>query len=152
MAGAEIDDEALHFFNRLAGSLDITLSEPPQPISDRLANLKAPPTSRLEDVSLDMKVFSKDSGFRELTETEWERVVLRSPTIRMRGENGDGVVEHRAPDGMAFTVRDLTAAIVETERQTRGATEWFGGIDVHHVFFEGIRLDDDGVWCIGWGS
>jgi hypothetical protein len=151
MAGVEIDDEALHFFNRLSGELVIGLSEPPQPISDRLANLVAHPTSRLEEVSLVMKVFL-GSGFRDLTDTEWERVVLRSPAIRMRGRNREGVVEHRAPEGMAFTTRDLTAAIVETERQTRGGTEWFDGIDVHHVFFEGIKLDDDGVWSIGWGS
>jgi len=151
MAGVGIEDEALHFFNRLSGRLVIGLSEPPQPMSERLINLVARPTSQLENVSLVMKVFLKDSGFRELTEAEWERVVLRSPAIRMRGET-EGVVEHRAPDGTAFTVRDLTAAIVETERQTRAGSEWFGGIDVHHVFFEGIHLGDDGVWSIGWGS
>jgi hypothetical protein len=152
MAGVEIDDEALHFFNRLSGRLVIGLSEPPRPMSDRLANLVAPPTSRLEEVSLVMKVFLRASGFRELTDAEWERVVLRSPAIRMRGSDREGVVEHRPPEGIAFTTRDLTAAIVETERQTRGETEWFGGMDVHHVFFEGIKLDEDGVWSIRWGS
>jgi hypothetical protein len=29
---------------------------------------------------------------------------------------------------------------------------WLGGVDVHHVFFEGIKLGDDGVWGTGWGS
>jgi hypothetical protein len=151
MPGVGIDDEALHFFNRLSGRLIIGLSEPPQPMSERLINLVARPTSQLENVSLVMQVFLQDSGFRELTEAEWERVVLRSPAIRMRGET-EAVVEHTAPDGTAFTVRDLTAAIVETERRTRGGSEWFGGIDVHHIFFEGIYLADDGVWSIGWGS
>src|SRR5262249_44443192 len=77
--------------------------------------------------------------------------VLRAPVILLCGLD-ERVVEHRAPDGGAFTVRDLAAAIAETERQTRGGTNWFGGIDVHHVYFEGLMLDDDGVWTIGWGS
>ena len=34
----------------------------------------------------------------------------------------------------------------------QGNSEWFGGVDVHHVFFEGIHLADDGVWDIYWGS
>jgi hypothetical protein len=60
------------------------------------------------------------------------------------------VTEHVA-DGGAFTVRDLAGAIATTERASRGSSEWFGGIDVHHVFFEGIE-DDDGAWRICWGS
>jgi len=35
---------------------------------------------------------------------------------------------------------------------TRDSSKWFGGIDVHHVFFEGIHLDEDDVWAIHWGS
>ena len=31
-------------------------------------------------------------------------------------------------------------------------SEWFDGVDVHHVFFEGIHQDSDGVWEIYWGS
>jgi hypothetical protein len=145
------DDEALRFFNGLSGRLKIELSEPPQPVAPQLLNLVAPPTSRLQSVSLVMRVL-EGGDFRELTDSEWKRVVLRSPVIRMRGEDEEHMVEHRAADGVAFTVRDLAAAVAETERQTRGHTEWFGGIDVHHVFFEGITLEDDGVWCTSWGS
>ena len=89
---------------------------------------------------------------RDLTEDEWSRVVLHTPLIRMRGENDAQVVEHRALGGVAFTVRDLAAAIAETERHTRGGTVWDGGIDVHHIYFEGIELEEDGVWLISWGS
>lgn len=35
-------------------------------------------------------------------------------------------------------------------------TDWFGGIDVHHIFFEGIKVPSgataDSVGVIGWGS
>jgi hypothetical protein len=37
------------------------------------------------------------------------------------------------------------------EASDAGATEWFGGIDVHHVYFAGIPLEHGGVWSIGWG-
>lgn len=153
MAGNGHDDEGLRFFNSLSGRLHIELSEPPQPYSARMLNLTAPPTARIQSVSLDMKgrVDPETGKFTDLTDSEWNRVVLRSPLIRMRGET-ERAVEHRAADGVAFTVRDLAAAIRETERQTRGDTEWLGGIDVHHVYFEGIELEDDGVWAIRWGS
>ncbi len=49
-------------------------------------------------------------------------------------------------------MRDLCAAVEETARRSRGSTEWFGGVDVHHGFFEGIHLGEDGVWAIRWGS
>ena len=152
MAEVDHDDEGLSFFNKLSGRLAIKLSEEPKPISEGMLNLAAPPTARLVSVSLHMKVWIPERAeFRELTELEWTRVVLRSPVIRMGGDAGRAI-EHRAPDGAAFTVCDLTAAIAETERQTRGETDWFGGIDVHHAFFEGIEPDDDGVWWISWGS
>jgi hypothetical protein len=147
----EVDEEALHFFNRLSGRLHIDLSEPAQPVAKGWLNLAAPPTARLERASLTMQVL-EDDELRELTDDEWKRVVLRAPAVRMVGENQKSVVEHQAPDGVAFTVRDLAAAIAETETQTRGGTEWLGGIDVHHIYFEGLELDEDGVWSITWGS
>jgi hypothetical protein len=153
MPAVEYDDEALRFFNKLSGRLDVRLSEATQPISEGLLNRAAPPAAQIEGVSLSLRVFEdiEADDFRDLTEEEWNRVVLRAPVILLCGLD-ERVVEHRAPDGVAFTVRDLAAAIAETERQTRGATNWFGGVDVHHVYFEGLMLDDDGVWTIGWGS
>src|SRR5262245_19085925 len=161
MAGVEIDEEALRFFNRLGGRLDIRLSEPAVPVAPGWLNLKVPLSARIENVSLTLQFaeeIEEDTPLdrlpdpRNLTEEELGRVVLRAPSIRMRGENDDEVVEHQAPDGGAFTVRDLAAAIAETERQTRGGTEWEGGIDVHHIYFEGIELEEDGVWFVQWGS
>jgi hypothetical protein len=161
MAAVEIDEDGLRFFNRLSGRLDIRLSEPAVPVAPGWLNLKAPASARVEDVSFTLQ-FAEDCDEdtpwdllpdpRDLTEAEWSRVVLRASSIHMRGENDEEVVEHRAPDGRAFTVRDLAAAIAETERRTRGGTLWEGGIDVHHIYFEGIELEDDGVWFIGWGS
>lgn len=149
-----INDDGLAFFNELVGELEIQLTEQASPLGDGLRMIAAPPTAKIARVELRLQVFEQDGDEgegRPLTEEEWNRVVLRAPTIRLRGE-GAGVVEHAAPNGRWFTTRELAAAIAETERQTRGDTDWFGGVDVHHVFFEGIELDDDGMWSINWGS
>jgi hypothetical protein len=48
-------------------------------------------------------------------------------------------------------VRDLKRAVACSERVSRQDSDWKGGIDVHHIYFEGIELEDD-VWMIGWAS
>jgi hypothetical protein len=152
MSNDQVDDKALAFFNRLSGRLKIELTELPVQLSPQLSNVAAPPSARVVNVSLRMSVF-EDHGFRELTEGEWSLVVLRAAGIRMRNESvPEVVVEHAARDGKAFTIRELASAVEETERRARGSTAWFGGVDVHHVFFEGMRLEDSGTWSIHWGS
>ncbi len=76
-------------------------------------------------------------------------VVFRGGVLTLRGLGKP--VRHTQPD-CEFTVRDVLEAVEETERQTRGQTAWFGGIDVHHVYFEGFDGEEDDVWLIGWGS
>ena len=145
-------DDGLAFFKSLSGHLDIELTEKPAPIIEGLYNLAAPPAAKVTSIALRLEVFERDKGeARPLTDEEWNRVVLRAPSIRIRGASED-VVEHQAPNGEWFTVREMAKAIEETERQTRGGSEWFDGIDVHHVFFEGIELEQDGAWLACWGS
>ena len=50
-----------------------------------------------------------------------------------------------------FTVRELVDNIVEFEKEDRLASDWFGGVDTHHRFFEGIYKDKD-AYRICWGS
>ena len=64
----------------------------------------------------------------------------------------DHRVVHQAANGQAFTVEELLKAVEDTERQSRPNSEWFGGVDMHHVYFEGIAEAEDGVWDIQWGS
>jgi hypothetical protein len=152
MSNNQVDEKALAFFNRLSGRLKIELTEMPAQVSPRLSNLVASPSARVVNVSLRMRVF-EDRGFRELTDGEWSLVVLRAAGIRMRNDRvPEVVVEHAALDGKAFTIRELASAVEETERRARGSTEWFGGVDVHHVHFEGIHPEDHSTWSIHWGS
>jgi len=92
-----------------------------------------------------------DEFFRDLTDDEYDMVVLSQPSIRLKGEAGV-VVEHQAPNGSHFTVRELLDAVVETERKTRLKSKWIGGPDFHHVYFEGIFPNKNGTWRICWGS
>lgn len=148
-----MDEDALAFFNSLSGRLRVNISEPARAM-EPLANLVAPSTAQLVSVSLSMDVFEEEKGdFRDLTEEEWSLVVLRAAQIRLRSRYGDGrVVEIPAKDGQTFTVADLRRAIEETEGASRGTSKWFDGIDVHHIFFEGIGQSEDGVWLVRWGS
>ncbi|MFD6162321.1 hypothetical protein ACFWF7_39130 [Nocardia sp. NPDC060256] len=139
---------SLEFFNGLSGTLAIELTEPTKNVAN-LSNQSATATATITKVSFVPNVF-EDGDFRDLTDDEFDRVVLDLPVLNLRGL-GDPV-EHRAPNGKWFTVRDLVAAVGETERSTRQQSQWFDGVDVHHIFFEGIHEGDDGVWEIYWGS
>lgn len=142
----------LEFFNSLSGKLEIELSEPPQPIGN-LLNERAAPDARVVRLTLTAEVFNRDTEeFRPLTPDELAGVAFRGPSIRLRGEDDDEGLAHAAPNGSYFTVAELLHAVEETERAARGRSEWFGGVDVHHVFFEGIEPGDDDTWEICWGS
>ncbi|CAG1770864.1 hypothetical protein BAC2_01332 [uncultured bacterium] len=146
-----VNEDALEFINDLSGTLVIELTEPAQPIGG-LLNLAAPDRARIASLHLETEVYDPDTEeSRPLTEAELAQPVFRGPEIRLRGESGL-VVSHHAPDGQQFTVRTLLAAVEATERQSRGATEWLGGVDVHHIYFEGLEPCDDGSWEISWGS
>ena len=141
----------LDFFNRISGTLEIELSEPAKPVGN-LLNVAASPDAEICSIKLRPYFIEEDADDgRDLTPDELALVVIPQPTIRLRGEGGS-VVEHQAPNREHFTVADLLQAIEETERRTRGESEWLGGVDVHHIYFEGIAKDSDGSWMILWGS
>lgn len=141
----------LRFFNSISGRLAIELTEPSQPMPN-VANLHAPPTARIKSVRLLAQVNDPQRDqYRSLSLDELSHIAFPKPEIRLQGKAG-GPVLHKAPNGNHFTVQDLLSAIEETERHTREELRWFGGIDVHHIFFEGIRPIADDVWSISWGS
>jgi hypothetical protein len=142
----------LAFFNSLSGKLEIKLSIPPHRYTPNLENLQASPHAKVVNLKLVAEVYEKATKtFRNLTADELNSVAFRGSEIKLRNDSGR-VVSHKAPNGKYFTVLELLGAVVETERQTRDDTEWLEGVDVHHVFFEGIHEAGGGVWEIYWGS
>jgi hypothetical protein len=141
----------LEFFNKLSCTLEIELTVPTERIGN-LCNVRATPGAEITSLRLAATVFARDLGtFRELTLGELQSAAFLASQIALRGVSG-GVTLHEAPNGECFTVQDLLNAVAETERQTRGKSTWFGGVDVHHIFFEGVHQADGGVWEIRWGS
>lgn len=150
-----INKKNLKFFNRLSGVLAVELTQKAKPWEgSRLMNVFADPKAKIVKVGLDVQVFPDDDAidndFRELTDEEWKQEVIKAPSINIRGASGD-IVEHKSAKGV-FTIKDLIKAVEKTERKTRGKTNWFGGVDVHHIFFEGMEKSKDGVWETFWGS
>ena len=145
--------EPSEFFNNICGSLKIDLSKPAQRVGE-LLNEYADADAQIVGMRLEPEVYVEESDeLRELTNAEFELTAYAGPAIALRGESGK-IVRHSAPNGKHFTVRDLLQAVEETERQTRGDTEWLGGVDIQHCFFEGVHADEeeDGVFQIYWGS
>ena len=105
------------------------------------------------DVQFHPEVFEEEKGekFRDLTEAEPQLEIFRYPSIRLRGEGG-GAVEHKAPNEKSFTIKDMITAIEATEKISRRNSKWLGGIDVHHIYFEGIYQNENADWEISWGS
>ena len=52
-----------------------------------------------------------------------------------------------------FSIKEMVKIVVQFEKLDRPKTKWFGGIDCHHVFFEGFRKNKDNkTYGIHWGS
>ena len=107
---------SLKFFNALSGTLAIELTEPTEKIAANLSNQRATATAAIREVSFSLNVF-ENGVFRALTTDEFDCVVMEMPVLNLRGLGEP--VEHRAPNSKWFTVRDLAAAIAETEMSTR---------------------------------
>lgn len=146
------EQPGLEYFNQISGRLEIELSEPANPITDNLLNEAASPDAEIVSITLNVEWFDQSTkDARPLTEEELGRVAFLGPSITLEGEGG-GRVTHEASHGQSFTVRELVKAIEATERHSRPNSEWFEGIDIHHVFFEGLGEAEAGVWTICWGS
>jgi len=75
--------------------------------------------------------------------SEWLDVYNRlagTTTKRFRSESG------------AFTVKELMECIVEFEKEDRPKTLWGGGVDCHHIFYDGLRHTEGKGYQILWGS
>lgn len=145
--------DGFRFFDKLSGSLCVELSEPEQQMSKTLLNKFATKTAELKSVNLELQVW-EDNEPRDLTPEELAMVVMPEAKIKTRSHaclTPSRVIEHKAPNDKHFTLADMIKVVEATELQTRGDTDWFGGIDVHHIFFEGMELDN-GIWTISWGS
>lgn len=61
--------------------------------------------------------------------------------------------KYTSPSG-SFTVKELAHTIAKWEKYLRvqPGYDWFGEIDTHHIYYEGIDRRSDGTYEVHWGS
>jgi len=156
----DYNSEVFDWFNgnnpdepHFSGILNIQVTKKPQPFAPHMVNVIVPANAKVKKVTLNCSVYEPNlEERRDITQEELDQTILNVKTIQIKGKS-DKCITHHAPNNKNFTVKDLVKAIEKTELLTRGddSAEWFGGIDVHHIFFEGLTYED-GYFDIHWGS
>ena len=158
----KVNKKAYEFFNSLSGTLDVTLSEDTVSIGG-LLNQRALPGTKIIKMYIELKVITNEDDYdtRDLTKDDLNQVVFEDVDfIELNGQDyhSDSMtsiphyVTCKANKKRSFTVKDLIKAVLKTEKKTRKMTEWFGGIDVHHIYFEGLVRIRGNKFQIYWGS
>lgn len=144
---------SLKAFNNMfsMGALEIELTKKPKQISKMLLNVSASPNAKIKSIKFRPNVWNDDfdDRFVKPTKEQLANIVIEKPTITVKSDGG--TVTFDAPNGEYFTAGNLIKVIEKTERKTRKNTEWFGGIDVHHIYFEGLHKEGK-YYTIYWGS
>ena len=159
--------EDMDYFNELCWTLDITtekkkVNKPPSPYDLYHVPDMGDHVYDIEIVSIEASEisFSDDAtdSLIDLSQEQLDKQIFPSPITLSQVlcgydyDNTDKLIrEYHDPSGW-FTVDTLVNAIVEFEREARPRTRWFGGIDLHHIYFEGLTLQSDGSYEIEWGS
>lgn len=158
---------SIEFFNKFSATLIIELDIPPHQVGE-LLNQYAAESAKIKSVKFNVSAVDYRNVNRPPSDSELDVIVFKQTTLNLcsdldlraaRLPDSKVIVAHSAPNGKYFTVRDVIAAIEATEFQTRQHTDWFGGVDVHHIFFEGIHRHPyrheevtESAWEICWGS
>ena len=61
-------------------------------------------------------------------------------------------ITYTARNGRWFSCKELMDIIIKFDLEDRPKSLWFGGIDAHHIYFDGLQMNVDGSYRIQWGS
>jgi len=146
--------------DRVCNTLNIVLTNDgiyhADPVSNssasfHLMNDFAKPGAQIVSITWDSCHYTWDEDnecIENVSEEELDRIVYDGQ--QMTFETGRYQKTYTNPNG--FTLRHVMDLVLDFERESRSRTQWFGGVDVHHIFFEGITQNDRGNFEIGWGS
>lgn len=107
---------------------------------------------KIADIRVD-RIFRYGENDTLIEYSEQEKntlVVYEEDSIEFKGRS-DIRKRYEFPTSQV-TMKRLIEAIIDFEFIDRPKYEWDGGIDCHHIFFEGIFATDDGAYWICWGS
>ena len=112
--------------------------------NSRMISLKAAPLDRFDE-GLDEWI--------ELTPEELRQPGFVGNSLKLKSRKGKTQQTYFNEKGF-FTLAEVVEKIVDFERIDRKdpKNEWFGGIDCHHIFFEGLHPIGDDAYYIYWGS
>jgi hypothetical protein len=144
-------NEKYYYLENLSWSLDILMTEPCNQIGN-LLNHSEHPDSQITDITHSPLMYfdEEKDDLIELSEEELKTAAFVGDQITFEGPSGT-VMTFKTVKGY-FTVLELVRVIVEFEKHDRPKTNWFGGIDTHHIYFEGIASCNNGIHSIYWGS
>ena len=95
-----------------------------------------------KQITLESKRYISDLSNMRSLEVDFSKVEMSDSTI----------MEFTAKNNDYFTFQELLDNIITFEKIDRPKTKWFGGVDCHHVYFEGIHLSKTGTYSVCWGS
>ena len=124
--------------------------------NEQFLNKFVKPETELKSVSIPNIRKFVDDEIVDLTVDELSEVCYEGNEITLvveKSEFHEGFSKtFRSPNG--FTVRQMFDNVEDFEMKARPLSNWFGGIDAHHIFFEGFNKIDgtDNHYTICWGS
>ena len=134
------------------GSLNIEVTEPLLSIS---LNEYATPTATVRSITFHPNTWDGED-IHEVTEKQLTTNVYDYHEITLvwsPAPDVDYSEYHRdAPNGTHFTLQDIIDTIVQAQYLFRPYSNWFGGIDTSHTFFEGFTQHGEHTFSIFWGS
>ena len=137
------------------GSLNIEVTEPLQPIAPGLFNERATPTATVRSITFEPNTWDGED-IHEVTEEQLTTNVYDYHEITLvwsPAPDVDDYTYHRdAPNGTHFTLQDVIDTIVQAQYLFRPYSNWFGGIDTSHTYFEGFTRHGEHTFSLFWGS
>jgi len=120
-----------------------------------LLNEFVEPGKKIKSISIDRIRKFEDDEIVDVKQEELDEICYKEKKIIL--------MEHSSPfnnrvtmtfeNENGFTVKEMFNNIVEFEKKTRPLTDWFGGVDAHHVYFEGLHFAGEmNTYAPMWGS
>ncbi len=124
--------------------------------NEQFLNQFVKPDTELKSVSIPNIQKFVDDEIVDLTVDELNEVCYEASEITLiehQSEFHEGFSKtFRNENGL--TVRQIFDIVEDFEMKARPLSNWFDGIDAHHVFFEGFNKIDgkENTYSISWGS
>ena len=158
----KLDSVITKKMNSLCFTLDIeTTNTAPQ--HGMLLNRFEQPDSRIKSINVgEVTYYDSDSGehvpytkaeLKEMPGYTADTMTFKSVWHDLDTDEITGTTIKTFTQEGGFSCWDVIKCIKKFEKLDRPKTKWFGGIDCHHVFYEGIHFNKDKKTLgISWGS